>query len=108
MAAEPGTDPVPFNPDWTIAPAATLREWMEQNDVDRLELIARCDPGGSGEHAEAVVGKVLAREPVTALMAAALERGTGIPARAWLRLEGLYRADLAAGRKDTTPEDGDR
>jgi hypothetical protein len=36
-----------------------------------------------------------------------LERGTGVPAHLWLNLEGIYRADLAAGRTDTTPEPGD-
>jgi hypothetical protein len=36
-----------------------------------------------------------------------LERGTGVPARLWLNLERNYRADLDAGRADTTPEDDD-
>jgi hypothetical protein len=31
-----------------------------------------------------------------------LQRATDIPARLWLNLERAYRADLAAGRTDTT------
>lgn len=77
----------PFEPDWTIAPAATLQEWMEEHDVilpdERMQ-------------------EVLDRKPLTPQHAGLLELRTGIPARFWLALEHNYRAGLAAGLKDVT------
>lgn len=88
-AGHPGGERVtsPFKPDWTIAPAATLQEWMEEQDAilpdERIQ-------------------EVLNRKPLTSQHAELLEQVTGIPARFWLALEHNYRAGLAAGLKDVT------
>ena len=51
-----------------------------------------------------LIREVLNREPLAAAHAAMLALGTGISAEFWLRYESNYRADLARGAKDTTPE----
>jgi hypothetical protein len=96
-----------FDPDWTIAPAATLRAWMKENDLTRGALAVRCGRGESDIKAGLIIQDVLNREPLLESHAEMLERGTGVPAHLWLNLERIYRADLAAGRTDTTPEPGD-
>jgi hypothetical protein len=96
-----------FTPDWCLAPAATLREWMEENGVS-ARLIASCWGGRDDQRrAEAarLVGEVLARQPLGETHAAVLERGTHVPARMWLALEANYRNGLAAGLKDVTEDD---
>jgi hypothetical protein len=87
--------------DWCIAPSETLKEWMEDNGVPP-RLIAAVH--GRARHAEALslVTEVLDRKPLTEAHAAALERGTFIPARFWLALERNYRAGLAAGLTDAS------
>jgi hypothetical protein len=100
-----GKQPKGFDPDWTLAPAAALRDWMEANGLTRGALARRCGRGEADVKAGLVIQDVLGREPLLESHAEMLERGTGIPARVWLRREHIYRADLAAGRKDTTPED---
>ena len=96
-----------FNPDWTIAPAATLREWMKQKGLTCGQLARQCGRGEADIKAGLIIRDVLNREPLLESHAETLERGTGVPARVWLNLERGYRADLAAGRIDTTPEDDD-
>jgi HTH-type transcriptional regulator / antitoxin HigA len=95
-----------FNPDWTIAPAATLRDWMDEKGLTRGALARQCGRGESDIKAGLIIQDVLDREPLLESHAEMLERGTGVPARLWLNLERNYRADLAAGRTDTTPDDG--
>jgi hypothetical protein len=99
--------PYPFSPDWCIAPAETLREWMEENGVSARLIGATCAPRDDPRRqaAEYMVGEVLRREQLTEDHAAVLERGTHIPARMWLALEHNYRAALAAGLKDVTSDD---
>ena len=100
------TEPHEFRPDWCIAPAEHLREWMEDNGV-KPRLIAAIWSGRDEERktaALALVQEVLDREPLTEAHAAVLARGTFIPARFWLGLEHHYRTDLAAGLKDMTDD----
>jgi plasmid maintenance system antidote protein VapI len=96
-----------FNPDWTIAPVATLREWTEQNGPGMAvrHLARRATGRVSDSYAMSLIQDVVDRKPLTEEHAGMLERATGIPARAWLQLERGYRADLAAGRKDVTEND---
>ncbi len=91
-----------FEPDWCIAPAVTLGEWISDNglSIPMLSVI----PGGQprrDETAGILVG-VMSREPLTPHHAEVLARATQIPARIWLALEHNYRAGLAAGLKDVT------
>lgn len=104
--------PHEFSPDWTIAPAETLREWMGEHGITRARMGARFGQGdlALGLRAHLLLHDVLERRPLLEQHAEILERGTGIPARAWLNLERQYREDLAAGRKDMTsvPEEASR
>jgi hypothetical protein len=100
------TEPHEFRPDWCIAPAEHLREWMEDNGV-KPRLIAAIWSGRDEERktaALALVQDVLDRKPLTETHAAVLARGTFIPARFWLGLETNYRNGLAAGLKDVTDD----
>jgi hypothetical protein len=95
-----------FKPDWTIAPAAHLREWLDDNGAQPGLLASVCAGRDRERHAAALalVQEVLNRKPLTEAHAAVLERGTFIPARMWLALEHNYRAGLAAGLKDVTDD----
>lgn len=102
------TGPHEFNPDWTLAPAALLREWMTGNDRTLGGLATALAASGLASENEAriAVQEVLDRSPLVELHAAMLDCCTGIPARTWLNWESGYRTDLAAGRTDTTPDEG--
>jgi hypothetical protein len=93
-----------FNPDWTLAPAALLAEWMEEHDLSRGQLAIRCGRGIADLKAALIIGDVLDRKPLLPSYAEMLERGTGISAAFWLNYERNYREGLAAGRKDVTPD----
>lgn len=81
----------PFDPDWTVPPGETLKEWAEEHDPEHEELLFWYTPQ---ELDDLFAGR---REltPDDALILASM---TGIPIRLWSRMEGIYRADLAAGR----------
>lgn len=87
-----------FDPDWTIAPGATLRDWREENGLGVQAAATTCArmPRELYERIEA------GSQKITPDLAAALAHGTQIPARLWLNLERRYRADLKAGKTDTT------
>ena len=96
---------LPFNPDWTLAPAALLNEWLDEHPGITPQILAdACARGDElpAVEAELLIGEVLDRKPLRSIHAAVLERGTHIPARHWLNWEKQYRAGLAAGRKDVT------
>ena len=103
--------PYPFNPDWTVAPAATLHELMTERHwtVARLAAHIAATTYGTGHYwpvAKAAEGihAVLARQPMPVEFPAAMHHALGgAPAASfWDNHERLYRRDLAAGRKDTT------
>ena len=91
-----------FDPDWTIAPAETLQEWLGENHLSVRVLAVAC--GGRARMAEtvALIEDVLARRPLTAEHARVLAIGTGIAARFWQNFEHNYRAGLAAGLTDAS------
>ena len=95
-----------FKPDWCIAPSETLREWMDDNNMNARVLGASSVWLGpksvTKEHATALIQDVLDRKPLTVAHAQALARGTGIDVRFWLALEHNYRAGLAAGLTDAS------
>jgi plasmid maintenance system antidote protein VapI len=91
-----------FKPDWCIAPAATLDEWMKENGMPASALATACS-GTLNRHAcLARIKYVLDKRPLTQEVAAMLAKGTGIPAKFWLALEHNYRAGLKAGLTDAT------
>jgi len=125
IVSEDGDGPYEFKPGWCLAPSETLREWLHENGMGPSVLAASCaDPcgheiphtspstrscrEGRKQAALTLIDDVLARRPLTEQCALALARGTGVPARFWLALEHNYRAGLAAGLKDVTPEDDPR
>lgn len=94
-----------FKPDWCLAPAAVLAEWMQENSQSIL-VLAETAVGWDRRHAAAKqIDGVLDREPITQEIAEILGEGTDVPTSFWLALEHNYRAGLAAGLKDTTPDD---
>jgi hypothetical protein len=92
----------PFTPDWCLAPAACLREWMEENGLSPGILAVAARGRAYKAVALTLIEEVLARAPLTERHAEVLEDGTRIPARFWLNYEHNYRAGLAAGLKDVT------
>lgn len=92
-----------FDPDWTLAPAALLEEWLEQGGMsaDDLAVAALARTEGRYQVLPLVLA-VLACEPLGDAHAAVLEAGTEIPARLWLGWEADYRDGLARGRTDVT------
>lgn len=96
-----------FNPGWTIAPAATLREWMSENglSVSVLATASRTYWAEDKEELARLIQEVLDRKPLTARHAQVLARGTGISTYFWLNYEHNYRAGLAVGLTDVTSED---
>jgi hypothetical protein len=93
-----------FDPDWCVAPAATLRDWMEENEQGPGDLATGVTRGCEKHLAEAtrLVEDVLSRRPLTERHAWLLEQATGIRARFWRAHEGAYRDGLARGLKDVT------
>lgn len=95
-------EPIPFTPNWTIAPAATLREWLRENGISPPVLaVAALGRRRKGE-ALPLIEDVLARKPLLEAHAVVLAAGTGVPAVFWRNLEASYRAGLAAGLEDVT------
>lgn len=80
-----------WTPDWTVAPAETLAEWMADQHIRRSELAAQMGVE------LAIVDDLLSSkvDTLTATVAAALERATHISARMWLALEANYRQSPA-------------
>jgi hypothetical protein len=113
VTPDPGLVPPPgvtvFSPDWTIAPAAVLAAWLAESKMTvaaLAEKIVQGNPpadGWSEPHVTAALRAVLRRAVMAASRARLLEAGTGISREHWKRLEGAYRAGLAAGRRDVTP-----
>ena len=106
MAAQAPPGRWQFDPDWTIAPGATLREWMDDNGMTVRTLAVSSRALGprtvTKDAAEALIREVLDRKPLTAEHATTLARGTRVPTYFWLNMEHSYRAGLAAGLTDAT------
>lgn len=99
----------PFDPDWCMAPAVHLREWLEENGLTPATASAAVS-GSRQRHPEAhaavqlIMQGVLDKVPIDGHVADLLERVTQIPSRMWLALEHNYRDGLAAGKKDITDD----
>lgn len=94
MTPEPRRTRGAFDPDWTIHPGSTLREWREENGLGAKAAATTCGRMDPDVFSAVESGK----RKITKTIAAQLEHGTYIPARLWLRLEERFRADLKAGR----------
>lgn len=91
-----------FDRDWTIAPGETLRDWMEENKLTPRVVATVC----GRMPVEMIEAILTGKQKITETIAEALAHGTGIPASLWLNLERTYRADIKAGRTDTTDRRG--
>ncbi len=83
------TDQLRYQPDYAVAPGATLRSTLAARDMTQSELATRT--GLSLKHVNQVVQGIAPVTPETAL---ALEKVTGVPARNWNMLEANYRERL--------------
>jgi len=90
-----------WKPDWVVAPALVLAEWLEEYGMSVTVVAATAVGRRHRDFAAAKIQAVLDREPLTEECADILARGTRVPARFWLGLEHNYRAGLAAGLIDT-------
>lgn len=87
-----------FDPDWTIAPGETLRDWISENGLTVRSTATACgrmDP----ERLQAIVD---GNQPISEDDATRLQVGTGITKRLWINLERRYRDDLRRGKTDVT------
>ena len=82
-----------FDPDYVIAPGATLAEWFEENHL--LHTVAR-----RYGIPERTLQKIFrGTQPITPPIARKLCNLTHVGAPFWLALEHNYRVGLAAGKK---------
>ena len=77
-------------PNYIVTTGDFISEWMEDAGINAAELARRLDV--TPKHvSELLSGKA----PLSAHLALALERVTGVPARLWNMYEAGYREDLA-------------
>ena len=82
-------DRYPFNPDYAIAPGATLKESLESKGISQAELAARM--GMADKTISQIINGIA---PISFDTAYKLELVLGIPASFWNRLESAYREKL--------------
>ena len=86
-----------LDPDWTISPGETLRDWCDENGVSPRVCARAC-----GLSIETVDGILRGTARIVPGIADKLQRGTMISARLWLNLERAYRQGLAEGKTDVS------
>jgi plasmid maintenance system antidote protein VapI len=88
----------PWEADWTVPPGEMLQELLEERGLSPFGPAGPEDPllAVFGEGLETVRGILAGSLPVTAEIAAELERALcpAPPARFWLNAEKIYQADL--------------
>ena len=93
---------VEFKPNWCIAPAATLREWLDYHNVTPDLLAVAGAPHDKRHEALRQILGVLDRQPMNDWTAQVLSVATGVSVGFWRNLERNYREGLAAGLEDVT------
>lgn len=88
-----------FDPDWCMRPGVHIEEFMEYRGIGVRPLAREC--GMTPDLLRAVIS---GEREIDKTIAVGLEIGTRIPAPMWERLEGAYRAALAAGKKDISDD----
>lgn len=76
--------------DYAVAPGEYLEEWIDDHGLSLQQVAEQL--GSSREQVDEIIN---GRAPITSDTAMRLERVSGIPAKAWLKYEALYRAELA-------------
>jgi HTH-type transcriptional regulator/antitoxin HigA len=88
--AERSASALRFDPDYAVAPGASLRSTLAQTGMTQSDLAART--GLSVKHINQIVQGIA---PITHETALAFEKVTRVPATVWNRLEANYRDRLA-------------
>jgi plasmid maintenance system antidote protein VapI len=103
-AGSRGVTVTEFDPDWTVAPGASLHELMAERHMTVARLAAAMTVATGWPVAEAGKGirAVLAKETMPEKFPEAAAAVFGMSVQFWANAERIYRADLAKGRKDTT------
>lgn len=83
------------NTNYAVAPGEYLEEWIEDEGLTQARVADLM--GVSRKHVNEIVNGRATITPETALV---LERVVGIPAKAWLKYEAMYREDLARIRDE--------
>lgn len=81
--------------NYAVAPGEYLEEWIEDEGLTQTRVADLM--GVSRKHVNEIVNGHASITPETALV---LERVVGIPAKAWLKYESMYREDLARIRDE--------
>lgn len=95
-------DPMPWEPDWAVAPGEVLADALAERNMSQSELARRMDR--PVKTINEIVNAKAAITPDTALQ---IERALGISARFWNNLEVEFRAHLARLRADTEMEEAE-
>lgn len=77
-------------PDYTIPPGATIQEWMDDSQVNHLDMAGRLEMSGSD-----LVNLLAGVTEITDSLAEKLEKVTQIPATMLTSLESSYRSKRA-------------
>lgn len=83
-----------FEPDYAVAPGATLAELIESLDMPQKELALR-----TGLTEQSIIRILKGDQPISFETANKLELVTGVPARMWNQLEAQYREQLSKIKK---------
>ena len=83
-------DAYPYEPQSVPAPGETLKETLEDLDLQQADLARRT--GLSTKHINQLIQGAASLSPDVAIL---LERTTGVPAGMWNRLEAAWRTHLA-------------
>lgn len=87
----------PFEPDWTLSPAAMLADMIDERGIDPEELAVSSGVGGL---LTSILGPDKLR--IDADISARLGAALGIPANFFLNAQTVYDEDLARGAKDVS------
>ena len=85
--------PIPWSPDWTIAPGEILAEALEERGMSQAELARRM-----ARPLKTINEIANGKAAITADTAIQLERALGISASFWNGMEAGYREDVARQR----------
>ena len=87
----------PFEPDWTLSPAAMLAGVLVERGMTPEQLAARSGLGG-------VVTSILGPDKmrITPGISARLGAALGISAEFFMNAQNIYDSDLARGAKDVS------
>ena len=87
----------PYDPDYVVATAEVLKEWLDHNGLTVRTAVA-CLPRDDRALAAGYLQNVLDDKAFTAYTGKILAKITGISLGFWMAFEQNYRTGLAAGK----------